>query len=236
MRSQERHELKKNELADTLERLQAFFIRHGSKVLVGVILVVVVVMAGIYFYRSAQMARMQAWEQLFSARNAAGAGAKPDDLQLLAQQTSDPNLAAFAWKQAGDMWHMQSMTESNPTKKSDLLDQARKAYESVVNKYPNQALAAGSAKMGLGVASVAIKHDCWTAPRATVIMANGKDQRLPGKPDVRSVIPVARRPGLAEVPEQRHGVRAGDAVGLDVGSGRGQASRAGWTPRQSFIG
>jgi len=151
MRSQERHELKKNELADTLERLQAFFIRHGSKVLVGVILVVVVVMAGIYFYRSAQMARMQAWEQLFSARNAAGAGAKPDDLQLLAQQTSDPNLAAFAWKQAGDMWHMQSMTESNPTKKSDLLDQARKAYESVVNKYPNQALAAGSAKMGLGV-------------------------------------------------------------------------------------
>ncbi|MFA5865549.1 MAG: tetratricopeptide repeat protein [Phycisphaerae bacterium] len=147
MKAHDRHDLKKNDLADTLGHIQRFFIEHGSKVLAVAVLVLVIIAAAFYFAHSSRMARIQAWEQLLAMQSGQNANFKPDDLRVLAQQTSDRQVAAFAWKALGDILSREHLTGGEKA----LASQAEQAYETVINNYPEFPLVSGGAKMGLGV-------------------------------------------------------------------------------------
>lgn len=149
MRTHERHDLKKNELADTLEQLRQFFTVHGSKVMSIAILVLVVVAAVLYFVHNRNVARAQAWEQLLSA-SAGQMNSKPEDLKAIAQQTSDRKIQAFAWMKYGDALSRESLTADQPAKHKDLAGQAEQAYDKVVREYAEFPETLAGAQMGLG--------------------------------------------------------------------------------------
>ncbi len=178
MKTRERQDLKKNELADTLEQLQFFFQEHGSKVL-AVLVVVLVIIAGVfYFINNRQAATVQAWEQLLANRPGSSVGTKGDDLRTLALTTSDRKAAAFAWKERGDTLLTESMMGEQVGKSTkELRTQAQQAYETVVSQYPDVTLAAAGAEMGLGV----LYEEAWNWEKAkkTYEKING-DQSLAG--------------------------------------------------------
>jgi hypothetical protein len=151
MKARERQDLKKNELADYLEHLRLFFEQHGSKILSIALVALIVVVAGIYFIHNREVARTQAWEQLLSIRSGRNAGFKPDDLRTLAQTTSDRQAAAVAWKELGDMLSTENMMGDQSAKPKDAPAQARQAYETVINQYPEFPLIVAGSKMGLAI-------------------------------------------------------------------------------------
>jgi len=146
MKSNDRHELKKNDLADTLEQFKMFFEVHGSKILSVTVLAVVVVAAVFYFIHSSAVARAQAWEQLLAIKSGRGAA---EDLRNLANSTSDRKVAAFSWKELGDVLLMQSLVVDDSAKKKDSLQQSEQAYQTVVDKYADFPIPLAGAKMGL---------------------------------------------------------------------------------------
>jgi hypothetical protein len=148
MKSTERHELKKSEMEKLLESAQAFFQVHGTKILGAVIIVAVVFGAFWYINNNAKVARQQALEQLMSIQSGQSANAKPDDLRIIAQETSDDKVAALAWKLYGDALYNQTLTDEK-AKVQELLIQAEQAYKTVVDKYAGEAVVAAGAKLGL---------------------------------------------------------------------------------------
>jgi len=149
MKANDRKDMKKNDLADTLERIRVFFDVHGSKILAVAILVLVVVPAVAYFIHSSAVARAQAWEQLLSIKAGRGGAARPDDLRNLALQTSDRKVAAFAWKELGDTLSLESLITDQAAKRKDMTQQAEDAYRTVLEKYADFPIPAAGAKMGL---------------------------------------------------------------------------------------
>ncbi len=149
MKSKQRHQLKQNELQETLEEVWLFLQKQSSKVISIAVLAVVIVGMIIYLNYSNKQVRAQQWDQLFIL-STRGANTRPEDLQMLADQSSDHNFAAFALTRAGDIWLMQAMFDSG-TDKEKSFQQAEQAYSAVVNKYNKNIIALGSASMGLGV-------------------------------------------------------------------------------------
>jgi len=147
MKAKERHDLKKNELIENLEKLKKYFQEHGSRILSIVVLVVVIVGVISYVRHTNQVARMQAMEQLISIHSGS-AGSKPEDVKAIAEQASDTKLAALAWKIYGDQLYNQYMTGDKSAPK-DVLVQTEKAYETVINNYPQETLTAAGAQISL---------------------------------------------------------------------------------------
>jgi hypothetical protein len=131
-----------------LESAQAFFQVHGTKILGAVVVVAVVFAAFWYINNNAKVARQQALEQLMSIQSGQSANAKPDDLRIIAQETSDDKVAALAWKLYGDALYNQTLTDEK-AKVQELLIQAEQAYKTVVDKYTGETVVAAGAKLGL---------------------------------------------------------------------------------------
>jgi hypothetical protein len=150
MKARERQDLKKNELMDSLERIRFFFEEHGSKILAVAVVILVVIAAAFYFINNREAARVQAWEQLLSSRTGRSAGTKADDLRTLAQTAPDRQVAAFAWKERGDLLLTESMMGEQAGKSTkDLRTQAQQAYDTVISQYSDVTLAAAGAEIGL---------------------------------------------------------------------------------------
>jgi len=149
MKARRRHELKSHELADSLEQLVQFLREHGSKVLTGLVVVVLAASVGFYLYRNRQISRQQGWQQLYASGTRSGQ-VRPDDLQRLAEQTSDEKLAALAWKRVGDMLLAEYLF-ADEADRPDIARRAQQAYQTVLDRYSDNALAAGGARMGLAI-------------------------------------------------------------------------------------
>ncbi len=147
MKAKERHQLKKNELQDTLVDIWLYLQKNGSKVISIIVLVIVIIGMLLYLNYSSKQVRVREWDQLFAV-SANAANVSPEDLSRLAQESSDKNFAAFALVRAGDMWLMQTLFDEHADKQK-LTESASNAYSTVINKYPNNKIALGSAKMGL---------------------------------------------------------------------------------------
>ena len=59
MKAEERHKLKSNELAESLEQVPAYLRAHGSKLLAGTVVVLVVVIGGLWWWNSQAAAQEQ---------------------------------------------------------------------------------------------------------------------------------------------------------------------------------
>ncbi len=149
MKAKERHQLKKNELQDTLEDIWLYLQKNGSKVISIVVLIIVIIGMILYLTYSSKQVRTQEWDQLFAVSHNA-ANVRPDDLKQLAIESSDKNFAAFALVRAGDMWLMQALFDEHADK-NKLYQNAKQAYSDVINKYPENKIALGSANIGLGI-------------------------------------------------------------------------------------
>jgi predicted negative regulator of RcsB-dependent stress response len=148
MKSQERHDLKKNELVENLEKIKKYLQEQGTRILAVVVLAAVIISVVSYVRHSNQIARQQAMEQLI-AIHSGSAGSKPEDIKAIAEQASDKKLAALAWKIYGDQVYNQYAT-GNKAAPKDALTLAEKAYETVINNYPSETLTAAGAKICLG--------------------------------------------------------------------------------------
>ena len=135
MKATERHELKKSELVKIMEKAQAFFQTHGTKVL-GVIVAAIVIAAAIwYINNTARIARQQAMEQVLAIQSGRSVDAKPEDLRAIAQETSDEKISALAWKLYGDALYNQTLTDKD-AKVKELQMQAEEAYNTVDQAVP----------------------------------------------------------------------------------------------------
>ena len=149
MKSRRRHDLKANELADTLQELSEFFRKHGNKVLAGALLAVLAGTVGLYLYRSSQTARSQGWARLYAMVEGA-ANTRAEDLKILAQQSSDENLAALAMKRYADMTMIQ-LPLAGREERATLAENAQRAYETVIDRYPSHPFAVAGARIGLAL-------------------------------------------------------------------------------------
>jgi hypothetical protein len=149
MKATERHELKKSELEKMMEKAQNFFQVHGTKIFGAIIVIVVIIAAVWYVNNSAKVARQQALEQVLAIQSGRSAGAKPEDLRAIAEETSDSKVAALAWKLYGDTLYNQTLTDEKANVK-DLLTQAEQAYNNVINNYSGETLTVAGARLGLG--------------------------------------------------------------------------------------
>jgi hypothetical protein len=148
MKSTERHELKKSEMEKFLENAQNFFQVHGTKILGAVVVIAAIFVAFWYINNNAKVARQQALEQLMSIQSGQSANAKPDDLRIIAQETSDDKVAALAWKLYGDALYNQTLTDEKANVQ-ELLNRAEDAYKTVVDQYAGETVVAAGAKLGL---------------------------------------------------------------------------------------
>ncbi len=149
MKAKERHQLKKNELQETLEDIWIFLQKNGSRVLSIVILIIVIIGMILYLSYSGKQVRAQQWDQLFALSTNA-ASVRPEDLQRLAEESSDKNFAAFALVRAGDMWLMQALFDKDADK-NKLYSNAQKVYSKVISQYSENKIALGSANIGMSV-------------------------------------------------------------------------------------
>ncbi len=149
MKAQHRHEIKKNDLEETLEQVLNFLKKNGSRVTAVIILIIVVIGAILYIRRTDQIAQAQAWQQIVSAKMP-NSTIRPQDIRRLAEQSSDPKFASFAWLQLGDILLNKYMLDDKADKKQ-VAEQCIDAYSKVVDKYSKEKEAYASAKFGLGI-------------------------------------------------------------------------------------
>lgn len=149
MKAERRHNLKSNELADSLGQLTSFLRQHGSKLLAGLLLVVLALAVGLYLYRSGKQEQERAWQQLVAAVDGR-AGLRADDLERLAEQAGDKDLAAYAWLQLGDQLLNEYLLvpEIDRTSTAEKVERASKI---VADNYGEQKLIAVRAKINLGI-------------------------------------------------------------------------------------
>lgn len=153
MKSEERHELKTNELQENLQQIIAFAREHGTRLLVGAVLVVAAVAAGFYWNYTRAQAVDQEWTQLQSILES-GIGTEElpaGELERLAMEATQPQLAAQAWATLGNHNIYKVLRAEDDAEATAAADAARRAYQEIISKYPSQLISAGSAHLGLAI-------------------------------------------------------------------------------------
>lgn len=108
MDSEQRHELKENDLQQFFENFGEFWSKHGNTLLITVTLILLVVF-GIRMYRSTvSSAHDAAWFDLANANS-------PASLKQVALDHSDPTVQAIAYLHAGDMLLDEALRDSATT-------------------------------------------------------------------------------------------------------------------------
>jgi len=132
MKSERRHELKHNELADWLgERMQAFQ-PHATAVLLGAALLFAAVIGSIWYFGGENQAAATGWSKYFSAINDREPAAV---LAKLASEKSGSKAELWSYQAMGDMQLGQgaAMLHSDRTEAQKLLQQAEASYKQVEN-------------------------------------------------------------------------------------------------------
>ncbi|NLX03915.1 MAG: hypothetical protein GXY33_02095 [Phycisphaerae bacterium] len=150
MKAERRHELKRSDLSQLLNDLGNFFQQHGTKVLAVALALVLVIGVAFYLYQSRQDSQRQAWAQLFNIVEG-NIQAQPEDLQDLARETGDEDLAVLALKQYSGSLLMQYMAMPEGPDRQAILDQADQAVGTIESRYSDNAVALAGAMLNQGV-------------------------------------------------------------------------------------
>jgi len=149
MKTRRRHDLKSNKLADSLTEFVDFLRDHGTKLLAGTLVALLVVVGLVVVYNNSRQARYRSWQQLFNAVMGMP-GSKVDDLRTLAEQSGDEKVAALAWKHYGDQ-QLIRYAAAYSGDRAKILGQAQEAYKAILDRYSENISAAAGARMGLAV-------------------------------------------------------------------------------------
>ena len=130
MKAERRHELKHNELADWLGERVETLKPHATGIALGVILLFVLVLGGIWYFGGENQASAQAWSDYFSALN----DREPQKvLQRLATEQSGSKAAWWALDALGDMnlGEGAGLLYSDRAEAQKRLEAAEQAYKQV---------------------------------------------------------------------------------------------------------
>lgn len=157
MKTERRHELHENALAQELTKLQEFLGKHGNKLMVAVTIVLLALM--VFWWSRAKTNALQARQQetfnrLVGEYDPAKGGPAPAELIELAQTAKDPNLAIETLFFLGDevygRQYVLDVQQGSPQAGADLAD-ARKYYNMVIERYPSHKPMVAKAYLGLGM-------------------------------------------------------------------------------------
>jgi len=180
MKAQERHKLKTNELAESLREIPEYLRKYGRQFITGGVIVVVVVLAGLWFSHSRAQARQTRLDQLqilirdqgqMQVLAARQAQIEPDadtgqygmgfdteplvtSLQALSENAAGTPVGMTALIRQAQALRSQLLFSDQPIadqEKEDLCDKARGIYQRLLNDYPHNATVVGLARMGLGL-------------------------------------------------------------------------------------
>jgi len=181
MRSEERHKLKTNELADSLVGLRDWVKNNASQVVGGIMIIAAVIIAVQWWFNSraqgVQRHAVNLQQQLLSVErlqsNAASQAQDPDDKEntillttgynidaetaamgQLAKKGNKNGLGATALLAQADAFRSELMFSTEPlddAAREDILTQASKLYEKAFTEAPNSAYAVGYGHLGLGL-------------------------------------------------------------------------------------
>lgn len=128
MKSEERHELQKNELTKVAGQATAFYDRYQNQILWGLVVVLLAMAAWIYIARSSRVAAESAWTTL---QNAAGTPKDYVDVAIVHPNTEVANVARL---QAAAAWLDQGVKAgfSNREEANSYLKDARKEFEELL--------------------------------------------------------------------------------------------------------
>jgi hypothetical protein len=148
MKSDRRHELQTNELADWLgQRLEAFK-PHATSITIGAAILLVAVLGSIWYFGGEDKASAKSWSQYFAAFNDREPGKA---LEKLAADQPGSTAALWALQSVGDMNVAQgaAMLFSDREEAKKLLEKAELAYKQVEAGATDPMLKA-RARLGLG--------------------------------------------------------------------------------------
>ncbi len=151
MKTQRRHELQTNELADWLGKHIDQVKPYTQWIVGGVILVVVLIGVFIYFSREQSKQTATAW----SAYVAATLGdRKPEDFAGVASKYGDSRAGAWAMQLEADL-HLEEgsrLIYTDREEARDRLNKAKEKYEQVLKRVGDDAMLKGRARFGLAQA------------------------------------------------------------------------------------
>jgi tetratricopeptide (TPR) repeat protein len=150
MKTERRHELQTNDLADWLGS-RATLLRPYSKAIVGGLLIGAVLLAAVYFLRSQQAGRAAAaWTDYFEASGIAGLDQRLRVLREVANRYSQFEAGAWAWQLAAELdlaLGSQEMTRDRAEAR-ERLERARDAFQQAL-RITRQEMLRQRAHMGL---------------------------------------------------------------------------------------
>jgi len=181
MKAEDRHRLKQNELAAKFEELPEYLRQHGSKWLIG-LLVLLFGLAGGFWWRNVKRSAVtqrsdrlqsmvvQVWELRSEAAQRSQSGEQSSgsvqsqfveesnrlaaSLASLAEQGSGSGVARTALLEEAKLLRSQlyfSDRQITAGEKESLCDRAEKIYQTILREFASDKLATGTAKLGLGL-------------------------------------------------------------------------------------
>jgi hypothetical protein len=179
MKSEERHKLKSNELADSLKELSEFFNRHSSKLLGGVIAILILAAAVLWTQKNeaaSQYERIRLLQNLIAQSNqlqyraAQQARVQPEEntteeflynvepqaslLAELAQMETGSPVGITALLQQAQNLRSQLLYSDKAMSEQEQLELNRRTeiiYQRVISECPKQAVVAATARFGLAL-------------------------------------------------------------------------------------
>lgn len=155
MKQTRRKELKTNELSIYLQQIRDTAIQNSNYIIGGLVVVVIILIVGLSVQRSRVKAEADRWLEFTNIQNAMsqGSGDPMDRAKALADlTTSDKKLGPRALDLYGDMLREKAMSIS-PTdqapERAQLLEQAKSAYEKLIQTYSSQSEVVLEARMKL---------------------------------------------------------------------------------------
>jgi hypothetical protein len=147
MKAGRRHELQTNILSVKLARFADFARRHSNHIAWGVLGVAVVVL-GIYFIYQRQSAKADERQMLLD-RCMADPQGNIKDLESLAGQTSDKQIAALSCVALGDVHARRALLARTEAERSGAMDEATRWYRKTIDEFGKYPVAVGKARFGL---------------------------------------------------------------------------------------
>lgn len=154
MKSERRHELKENELEHYLGVARDYFDDHGKRIgLIAVVAGVIFVSVTLFFRAQASEAEGQ-WgrKSQLSFADPATARTSLETLTALAQGSTDPSFVMSCLLAVGQQ-SLRMSVESPFPPDAELNNRARDAFEELLRRFPNNAVAVGAARLGLASVS-----------------------------------------------------------------------------------
>lgn len=163
MKASRRQQLRTNELAQSLAEAIEFIKANSGTVVVGVAAVVLVVALVVYWYSASVAVTQRGWSDLFGSQLEPSPEARLSKLRAVATSYKEPQLAALAWLTYGDGAYQQARSAAQPADQQRMFGEALKAYQTVIDQYPDELLAAAGARFKL--ASLAEDRRRWDDAR-----------------------------------------------------------------------